>query len=103
MEIPRLEGAGHSRHGLNCTSHEGGRSLGHSVVDRDAGSFVEQLDAEDASRAHRAIFVGAGEGDVEGQDLIAVQGCRQFLVGACVGDGDVVQLVDGIADGRQKR
>jgi len=54
--------------------------------------------------AHIApYFVGAGEGDVEGQDLIAVQGCRQFLVGAGVGDGDVVQLVDGIADGRQKR
>jgi len=80
MEIPRLEGAGHSRHGLNCTSHEGGRSLGHSVVDRDAGSFVEQLDAEDASRAHRAIFVGAGEGDVEGQDLVASSLSEPVLV-----------------------
>ena len=51
---------------------ERGLHLADRVVDRDAGSLVEDLDAEDLGRCLGSVFVGAGEGDVEGQDLVAV-------------------------------
>ena len=69
------------------------------VIDRHALTFVEDLNAEDLGRAHRAVLVGAGERDVEGQDLVAIPGGRQFLVRSGVGDGDLIQLADGGADG----
>lgn len=88
-----LERAGHGRHGLDGAGHEGGRGLGHGVIDGDAGSFVEDLNAEDLGRAHRAVLVGAGQGDVERQDLVGIPVRRQFLVGSGVGDGDLVEQV----------
>ena len=73
-EIPGLERARHSRHGLNHTGNERRLHLGHSVIDRNAHTLVEDLQAEDLGRAHGAVLVGAGERDVEGQDLVGVPG-----------------------------
>jgi len=92
-----MERAGHSRHGLNHARHERRLHLRHRVVDRDAEALVEDLDAEDLGRAHRAVFVGSAESDVEGQHLVGVPGGRNLCVLA--GGGDlVVQAVDRRAD-----
>ena len=48
--------------------------LGNRVVDRDTGTFVQDLDAEDLRSAHSAVFVGTRQGDIEGQHLVAVAG-----------------------------
>ncbi len=43
--------------GLHGASDEGGRGFRHRVVHRDAGTFVQDLDAEDLGRAHRAVLI----------------------------------------------
>jgi len=58
---------------------KGGLRLGDSVVERDAGAFIEDLDAQDLRSAHGPVLVGAGEGDVEGQHLVAVAGQFQKI------------------------
>jgi hypothetical protein len=57
----------YSRHGLDCAGHEGRLHLGDSIVDRDARTFVQDFDAEDLGRTHRAVFVGTGKGDAKGR------------------------------------
>ena len=69
----------YSRHWLDCAGHERRLNLGDSVVDRDAGTLVEDFDTEDLGCTHRAVFVGTGEGDVEWQDLIRVPGVASSL------------------------
>ena len=58
---------------------EGRLLLDDGVVDRGAEAFVEDLDAEQLGRGGGAVLVGAGDGDVEGQDLVGVPG----LGGGC--------------------
>ena len=87
----------YSLHGFDGAGDEGGRAFGDGVVDADSRSFVEDLDAEDLGRAHGAVFVGAGEGDVEGQDLVGVHRGGQFVHAVDVGHLGV-ELVDGVAD-----
>ena len=45
--------------------------LKHGVVDRGAKAFVEDLDAEQLGGGGGAVFVGRGQGDIKGQDLVA--------------------------------
>ena len=47
------------------------------VVHRDAGAFVQDLDAEDLAGGHGAVFIGTRQGDIEGQDLVGIAGCGQ--------------------------
>lgn len=54
--------------------------------------------AEDLGGRHGAVFVGVGDGDVEGQDLVGVPGISQFFAAADFRQGLVVDLVDGGAD-----
>ena len=67
----------HGLHGLDGAGDEGGLSFRDRVVHRDAGTFIQDLDAEDLAAGHGAVFVGPGEGDVEGQDLVAIAGSGQ--------------------------
>jgi hypothetical protein len=56
--------------------------LGHSIVDADAGSFVEDLNAEDLHAGSCTDLVGSGECDVERKDLIGEGGeCFLFEAG----------------------
>ncbi len=87
-------GRGHGLHGLDAAGDEGGLHLADGIVNRNALTFVEDLDAEDLGRAHRAVLVGAGEGHVEGQDLIAVPGRGQFVQTTDFSQRQVVDLVD---------
>ena len=48
--------------------------LGDGVVDGDAHTLVEELEAEDLGCAHGAVLICAGERDVEGQHLVGVPG-----------------------------
>ena len=50
-----------------------------------------------------AVFVGAGDGDIEGQDLIGVPGISQLFVAADFRKAQVIDLVDGGADGGADR
>jgi hypothetical protein len=84
----------------HCTGHVGHLHLADCVIDRGAPTFVEDFHAEDLGCCHRAVFVGACDGDIEGQDLIGIpRGC-QFFVAADFAQAQVVDLVDGGADGR---
>ena len=47
------------------------------VVHRDAGAFVQDLDAEDLAGGHGAVFIGTRQGDIEGQDLVGIAGGGQ--------------------------
>lgn len=58
---------------------EGSLHLGHSVVDGDACAFVQDFHAVDLHRGGGAVFGRAGQGDVEGQDLIGVPGLGELL------------------------
>lgn len=69
------------------------------VVDRHAGAFVQDLDAEDLHRGRRALFVGAAEGDVEGKDLVGVPGLGLLLEAGDEGVLDPREFVDGGAGG----
>lgn len=53
--------------------------LDDGVIDGSAKAFVQDLDAEQFGRGGRAILVGSGDGDIEGQDLIGEPGGRRFL------------------------
>jgi hypothetical protein len=68
-------------HRFDGACDERGLLFADCIVDGDAGTFVENFYAEDLGRAHGTVFVGAGEGDVEGQDLIRVPRGSQFLAG----------------------
>jgi hypothetical protein len=85
------------------TGHVGRLHLADCVIDRRAPAFVEDFHAEDLGCSHCAVFVGAGDGDVEGQDLIGVPGRCQFLVAADFRQTEVIDLIDGGADGRAGR
>ena len=87
----------YSLHGFDGAGDEGGRAFGDGVVDADSRSFVEDLDAEDLGGAHRAVFVGAGERDVEGQDLVGVHRGGQFVQAVDVRHLGV-ELVDGVTN-----
>ena len=81
--------------GLDVAGDEGGLHLGDRVVDRHAAAFVQDLDPEDLHAGGGAVFVGAGQGDVEGEDLVGVPG-QGF--GLEAGDGVealAAELVDG--------
>jgi len=75
------------------------RLLYDRVVDRRPEAFIQDLDSEQLSRGGGAVFVGGGQGDVEGQDLVGVPGQSHFFETLYVGQRDVVQLVDGSVDG----
>lgn len=64
------------------------------VIDGSAEAFVEDLDAEEFGTGGGAVFVGAGDGDVEGQDLVGIPGLGQFFEALDFGDGDVIDVVD---------
>ena len=78
-----------SRYVLGAGDHLGGADslqrgdgLGHEsrllfddgVIDGGAEAFVEDFDAEQFGRSGGSIFVGAGDGDIEGQDLVGIPG-----------------------------
>jgi hypothetical protein len=55
--------------------------LDDGVIDGGAEAFVEDFDAEQFGRGGGAVFVGGGDGDVKGQDLVSEPG-ESVLVGA---------------------
>jgi hypothetical protein len=59
------------------------------VVDRHAGSFVQDLDAEDLHGGGSADFVRSAERDVERKDLVAVPGLCDLLEAGDFRQGDV--------------
>ena len=67
-------------------------------VDRRAEAFVQDLHAEDLAAGGGAILVGRGQGDVEGQDLVAVPGQGDFLEALDVRQRDLIELIDGGID-----
>jgi len=100
--LERWRGGG-GRRGPGCVPRtpaesEGGLHLADRVVDRDAGSLVEDLDAEDLGRCLGSVSVGTREGDVEGQDLVGVPGGCQFAQSTDFRQREVVDLIDGGAD-----
>jgi len=90
---------GHGLPGLDRAGHEGCLHLGHGIVDGDSRAFVQDLDPVDLHRRAGAVLAGAGQGDVEGQDLIAVPGTGHLLEAADGGELLAVQVVDGRAEG----
>ena len=80
--------------------HKGGLGLGDGIVDRNAGSFIQDFHAEDLGSRHGAVFVGGRKRDVEGQDLIRVPGGGQLGPAADSRCVHLIQLVDGGADVR---
>ena len=69
---------------FNEAGDEGRLHLGDGIVDRDAGTFVQDLNTEDTHRGGRALLVDTLEGDIEGQHLVGVPGLGDFLE---AGDG----------------
>jgi hypothetical protein len=65
--------------------------LGDGVVDGYAVAFVQDLDTEDLAGSGTSLFIGGGQGDVEGKDLVGVPG-------ACFG-GWPFPLQDGSGAG----
>jgi hypothetical protein len=57
---------------LDISRHESSLHLGDCVVDRNAGSFVEDLYAVDTHGHGRTVFVVAVEGDIERKSLICI-------------------------------
>jgi hypothetical protein len=53
---------------------KGGLLFDDGVIDRGAEALVEDLDPEQFGRRSGAVLVGAGNGDIEGQDLIGEPG-----------------------------
>ena len=72
-------GRGNGLHGFDGACDKCRLHLADGIVDGDTLTFVEDFYAEDLGRAHGTVFVGAGEGDVERQDLIRVPRGSQFL------------------------
>ena len=54
--------------------HEGRLLFDDGVIDGSAEAFVEDFDAEQFGGSGGAVFVGAGDGDIEGQDLVGIPG-----------------------------
>ena len=80
---------------LNIAGHERSLHLGDCVIDRHAGTFVQDFHAEDLSSSkRRPCSLDAGQDDVEGQDLIGVPGGRQRFEARYLGQRDIVQVVD---------
>ena len=80
---------------LDVASDEGGLHLVDSVVDADTRTFVQDLDPEDLHAGGASVFVGAGQRDVEGEDLVGVP---DLGFGLEAGDGVealAAELVDG--------
>ncbi len=77
-----------------AASDEGGLHLGDCIVDGDAGSFVEDLHAEDLHAGSCTVLVGTREGNVEGEDLVGVVGQGFFLEAADVIETLTAELVD---------
>ena len=84
-------------HPLNRPGHERGPGSRLGVVNRDARTFVQDLDAEDLGRAHRAVFVRAGKGHVEREHLVGI-GRQSKLVQAIDVRHLGVQLVDRVTN-----
>jgi hypothetical protein len=57
--------------GRNRLGDEGGLLFDDGVIDGSAEAFVEDFYAEQFGRGGGAVFVGGGDGDIEGQDLIS--------------------------------
>lgn len=86
--------------GLDVAGDEGGLHLGDRVVDGHARAFLQDLDPEDLHAGNSAVFVGAGQRDVEGRDLIGVPG-QSFGLEARDGvETLAAELVDGGAVGQ---
>ena len=85
---------------LDEASDERRLHLGHGIVDGDARTVVQDLDAEDFHRRRGAQLVRAGERDVERQDLIGVPGLRLLLEAADVVEADAGELIDVAAADR---
>ena len=60
---------------------EGGLLFDDGVVDGGAEAFVEDLDAEQFGRGGGSVLVGAGDGDVEGEDLVGIAGTARSFWG----------------------
>jgi len=80
----------HSLHGFNGAGNKRGLHLVDRIVNRHAGSFVEDLDAEDLAGRHGAVFVGTREGDIEGQDLVGIPGSGQLIQSTDFLQGEIV-------------
>jgi hypothetical protein len=61
------------------SGHEGRLHLADGIIHRGAPAFVEDFNAEDLGGRHCAVFVCAGDADVEGQDLIGIPGISQLF------------------------
>lgn len=70
---------------LDRAGDEGRLLLDDGVVDRGAEAFVEDLDPEELGTGGGAVLVGAGDGDVEGQDLVGVPGQGGFFEALSMG------------------
>ncbi len=84
-------------HRFNRPGHERGPGSRLGVVNRDARTFVQDLDAEDLGRAHRAVLIRAGEGHVEREHLVRVGRQREGVQTVDVRHLRV-QLVDGVTN-----
>ena len=70
------------------------------VVDRGAKAFVQDLDAEQFGRGGSPVLVGGGDGDVEGQALVAVPGKSGFLEALDGRQRNVVEVFRGGVHGK---
>jgi hypothetical protein len=83
----------------NRAGDERGLLLEDGVIDRRAEAFVEDLDAEQFGGSGSAIFVGGGDGDVEGQALVGVPGKSILFEALDAGEWGVVGGVNHAVDG----
>jgi hypothetical protein len=60
--------------------NKGRLHLAEGVVDGGAPAFVEDLDAEDLGCRHGTVFVGTGDGDIEGRIWSEYQGSASSLL-----------------------
>lgn len=67
-------GVAESLQGSDGLGDEGGLLFDDGVIDGGAETFVEDLDAEQFGTGSGAVLIGAGDGDIEGQDLIGEPG-----------------------------
>ena len=56
-------------------------------------TFVEDLDAEQLGGGGGAVFVGRGQGDVKGQDLVGIPGEGRLFEALHFRERDLVQLI----------
>ena len=86
--------------GQDGAGDERGLLLEDRVINGGAEAFIEDLDPEQLRRGGGAVFVGGGDGDVEGQALIGVPGESRFLEALDLGQGDVVEVFARGVDGK---